>query len=96
MTSYNAIMGDHVVRGALCNVWKKMMFIVYKRPFPKAKAGINRNIHPNTIAAVSRLGFGLPGSLESSLSITVISGTAIPKKKKNTIMNRFAMDGDLN
>ena len=26
----------------------------------------------------------------------MISGAAIPKKKKNTIMYRFAMDGDLN
>ena len=63
---------------------------------PRQNDGISRNIHSNTIAAVSRLGFGLPGSLESNLSITVISGAAIPMKKKNTIMYRFAMDGDLN
>ena len=72
------------------------MLIVYSNPLPRQNDGMNLSTHSNTIAAVSRLGLGLPGSAARSRNTRQIVGPAMPIKKLNTIINKFAMLGDLN
>ena len=50
------------------------MLIVFSNPLPRQNDGINLSTHSSTIAAVSKFGFGLPGSAASSRSTRHIVG----------------------